>query len=509
MTTAGFVSLNTGEAIPRARIPERSFEDLRAGIIDAVEDGDRVIALFGDASESDSAVAFYAVLGDPASAVFRVAKATVHGDRFPSMTPDCPQVHLFEREIAEQYGIRPEGHPWLKPVRFHASYRPAYTSWDGKPGESPLIGVTDFFRVEGEEVHEVAVGPVHAGVIEPGHFRFQCHGETVFHLEISLGYQHRGIERRLVGGPDQRTCHIMEEVAGDTSVGHATAYCHAVEALANSQPSLRSQALRGIALELERLANHTGDLGALAADVGFLPTASYCGRLRGDFLNLSALLCGSRFGRDMIRPGGVRFDLDGLRTRQFLERLDAAARDLTGATDLLWESGSVQARFDETGAVSQEAAIALGLVGPAARACGLERDVRQDFPTGIFRFAQVPVSTWMTGDVFARAYVRWLEVQRSVAFIREQLHTLSDGPIRTVPGPRKPDHFAVSLVEGWRGEISHIALTDHEGKFARYKIVDPSFHNWSGLSMALRNQQISDFPLCNKSFNLSYCGYDL
>ena len=267
--------------------------------------------------------------------------------------------------------------------------------------------------------------------------------------------------------------------------------------------------LRGIALELERLANHTGDLGALAGDVGFLPTASYCGRLRGDFLNLTALLCGNRFGRSLLRPGGVRFDLDATRIEQAQERLAAALRDVANAANLLWNAASVQARFEDTGTVTQETARALGLVGPAARACGLECDVRQDFPVGIFRSAQVPISTWKTGDVFARAYVRWLEIQRSVAFIQEQLASISDGPIRSEVGPLNPDHLAVSLVEGWRGEICHVALTDAQGRFSRYKIVDPSFHNWTGLAMSLRDQQISDFPLCNKSFNLSYCGHDL
>jgi Ni,Fe-hydrogenase III large subunit len=192
-----------------------------------------------------------------------------------------------------------------------------------------------------------------------------------------------------------------------------------------------------------------------------------------------------------------------------LERLEAAFRDVTGTATLLWNSPSVQARFEGTGTVSQETCLALGLVGPAARACGVECDVRHDFPSGIFRFAQIPVSTWQTGDVFARAYVRWLELQRSVAFIRSQLQALPDGLIRVKVGPLKPEHLVVSLVEGWRGEICHVVLTESEGRFSRYKIVDPSFHNWMSLAIALRDQQISDFPLCNKSFNLSYCGHDL
>ncbi len=495
MSDVVFATTRNGEALARDAVPSVSVDALRAAVISAPQRGERVSALFGAPCEGRS-VELWAVLSRDAEATLHLARATLAGGSFASMTGERPEVHLFERELAERWGVVPEGHPWLKPVRF-------------TPASGRSVGVMDFYRVAGDEVHEVAVGPVHAGVIEPGHFRFQCHGETVFHLEISLGYQHRGVERALEGGPHGRSLHHVETLAGDTSVGHATAYCEVIEALSNTSVSARASALRAVALELERLANHTGNLGALAGDVAFLPTASFCGRIRGDFLNLSASLCGSRFGRGLARPGGVGFDVDDALAKAMIARLDAAMRDVDQAVELMMRAPSVQARFEDTGRVDGALAASLGLVGVAARACGLLRDVRSDHPTGAYRAARVPISAWSSGDVFARAFVRHHEVRRSGAFVREQLSRLPAGPPRAVAGALSPDRVAVSLVEGFRGELCHVALTDSDGRFAAYKVVDPSFHNWMGLAMALRNQAISDFPLCNKSFDLSYCGFDL
>jgi Ni,Fe-hydrogenase III large subunit len=507
MSSASVLRIHNGEAYPCGAMPQVGMAEFRAHALAAIAAGARIVAFFG-VPRSDEAIRLLLVLAQAETGMLSLLATDVRDD-YPALTPHCPQAHWFEREIAEQWGVRPIDHPWLKPIRFHRSYRPGRDAWGRAAANEILPCVTEFFRVEGVEVHEVAVGPVHAGVIEPGHFRFQCHGERVFHLEISLGYQHRGVERAMVGGPTSRSVPSMETLAGDTTIGHVTAYCQALEALAGCRVPARAEVLRGIALEMERLANHTGDLGALAGDVGYLPTASFCGRLRGDFLNMSALLCGSRFGRGLVRPGGAAFDLEPARAAELGDRLDRTLKDVAGAVNLLWESPSVLARFEETGAVSREVAEALGLVGVAARASGLERDVRFDFPAGISRLSQIPVSSWQSGDVFARAWVRWLEIQRSAEFIRDQAQALPDGPIRTTVGPLFPDQLVVSLVEGWRGEICHVALTDGDGRLAHYKVVDPSFHNWMGLAMALRNQEISDFPLCNKSFNLSYCGHDL
>jgi Ni,Fe-hydrogenase III large subunit len=499
--------LGNGTALPLDEVPFREADRFFGEVAAALEGRQRVASLFGMPA-GDGQTAIYAVLASKAEATLSALSTRV-GAAFPSLARRFPQLSLFEREIAEQFGVVPEGHPWLKPVRFQRSWVPGRDAWHRGEGDEIRVGVMDYYRVEGEEVHEVAVGPVHAGIIEPGHFRFQCHGELVFHLEISLGYQHRGIERQMLGGPHPNSPYRMETAAGDTTIGHMQAYCMAVEALSGCPAPARAEAIRGIALELERLANHCGDLGAIAGDVGYLPTASFCGRIRGDILNMTAALCGSRFGRGLLRPGGAGFDCDAPLVDGLLARLADVRADLANAVALLWNTPSVMARLENTGTVSPDAARELGLVGPAARACGLNRDVRRDHPFGIYRMAQIPVSTAHHGDVCSRSMVRWMECEKSLDFVGELLRQLPGGLARREAGPMAAGRLAVAMTEGWRGEICHVAITDEAGRFARYKITDPSFHNWSGLAMALRNQQISDFPLCNKSFNLSYCGFDL
>lgn len=487
-----FALLANATSLPWADVPEWPVAELVSLTAANLKRGARLCSWFG-VREGD-AVRLVAVIAFDADSTLAVARSAPFRHSYPSLTLLHPEAHLFEREVWEQHGLKPEGHPWLKPVR------------KGNLGAPVNL---DFFRVDGPEVHEVAVGPVHAGIIEPGHFRFQCNGEEVLHLEIALGYQHRGIEEALEGGPHRTTMSQMEAVAGDTTIGHATSYAMVLEALAGTEVPLRAQWLRALALELERLAAHTGDCGGLAVDVAFVPTSAACGKLRGDFLNLTALLCGNRFGRGLIRPGGCRHDLEPARTDQLLERLRLALKETDKAIGWLWEANSVRARFEGVGVISAKQAHEMGLVGLAARASGVVRDIRFDHPAGWYRFAQAAVAVWPDGDIMARAKVRQLELQRSGAWIHEQCESPPEGDVFSDLPPIQPDTLAVAIVEGWRGEICHVALSDAEGRFRRYKITDASFHNWIGLALALRGQGISDFPICNKSFNLSYCGFDL
>jgi len=499
--------VRNAQAVPLREIPLLPAEEFCTEVLEAVLHEARLSALF--CAPAGGELRLFAILAEDRLGVLHAISAPA-GHAYPSLTPDCPQAHLFEREIFETWGVTPLGHPWLKPVRFPRK------DPDGAPHAGPEIGLTHFMQAQGESTHEVAVGPVHAGIIEPGHFRFLCHGEDVLHLEISLGYQHRGVERALVqtgsGGP--RFVQLAQTLAGDTTVGHTIAACQNLEALSGCRVPAGAQMLRAIGLEMERLANHAGDLGALAMDMGYLPTSSFLGRIRGDFLNMTAKLCGSRFGRGLVTPGGTGCDLDKKRAGEVLAHLREVFPQAMESVELLWSTPSVISRLERTGAVSRVDALALGLVGVAARACDVEIDVRQDYPTGAYAYAHVPVATAQTGDVSARTFVRHMELLHAEKFLVEHLTHLPDaaGPSGGFSAPVRalaPESLAVSLVEGWRGEICHVALTDENGRFAAYKVVDPSFHNWAGLAMALRNQQISDFPICNKSFNLSYCGHDL
>jgi Ni,Fe-hydrogenase III large subunit/NADH:ubiquinone oxidoreductase subunit C len=420
-----------------------------------------------------------------------------------SLTPDIPSLQIFEREIYENSGVVFTGHPWLKPVRFPHN-KAVKTAMSDYP----------FYKIESEELHEVGVGPVHAGVIEPGHFRFICNGEKVLHLEIQLGYQHRGIEKLFIEKDNAlQRCILSESIAGDTSVGHALAHVQLIESLAGIQADDLLQIERCIALEMERIAVHIGDTAALCGDVAYQLGQVVCEALRTMVINTTQLWCGNRFGKGLIRPGGSNYPLTDEVADAILKVLSETEKRFGEITSLMFSLPSVLARFEDIGQVTREQALAIGAVGMAARTCGIKRDIRSSHPFQSFREFPVAPVILESGDVLARAMIRDLEFRESVKIIRglidiwKKKNKRSATPIYNYT--LKPGSLAISLVEGWRGEICHIGMTDSSGRISGYKIKDPSLHNWMALALAVRNQEISDFPVCNKSFNLSYCGNDL
>lgn len=486
------------QSVTLGEIPVHPIEVLRQHVIGQIAAGNRLVQFFGD--RSDNGIAVYAVLADDDASRLYIASSLLRGGKnYSSITPEIPAAHLFERELHEEFGIEPAGHPWLKPLR------------KGIPGIDLSEDQYKFFGMKGEEVHEVGVGPIHAGVIEPGHFRFSCHGEEVYQLEIELGFQHRGVEELFVGNGSRPIYleKLAESVAGDTVIGHAGGFVRAFESLAGTVVPRRAKVIRTIALELERIAVHLGDLSALSGDVAYLTGNSVFGALRTKVINTTMAICGNRFGRGLMKLGGVDFDIAAGLHDQILSTINKLEDDAALAAEVLFSSASVLERFEKTGVVSKETATAIGMVGPAARASGVPVDVRSDHPFGGFEFLPVHKLTLPGGDVFARAYIRFIEIQQSIKIIREQLGGLAEGPIRQTTGSFRPDRLVVSLTEGWRGEIAYVLITDSEAKIRKVKIKDPSFNNWFALSLAVRGEGISDFPLCNKSFDLSYCGFDL
>ncbi|WP_300459030.1 NADH-quinone oxidoreductase subunit C [Desulfobacula sp.] len=498
-----FLEVSNGEAIAREKIVHLPFNAFQENALSIVKQGGKVVQYFG--YKDQASIKLMAVLRTD-----KLLVATCDApESYPSFTQICEPFHLFEREIAEQFGIRPEGHPWLKMVRYHPNYRDLPDVF-GNDYTKDIPGNYAYYQVDGDEIHEVAVGPVHAGVIEPGHFRFNCIGERVLHLEIQLGYQHRAVENLLQGVQAKRLPILAENIAGDTTIGHGLCMAQAVEALTGVQPDNGAQVIRTIALELERLANHIGDLGALSGDVAFLPPANYFGRIRGDFLNLALLLCGNRFGKGLVRPGGVRFPLSDDIRKTLDERIKELKPQVEHVLELLFSASTVRTRFEDCGTVSTHDADRLGLVGPAGRASGLPYDARRCFPAEAYGRIEIPENKKTSGDVYARAKVRYDEVLQSIHIIQSLIWApIETECVETGSFDLSPSSFVVTVNEAWRGEVSHVMVTDETGAILRYKVKDPSFHNWNGLSMALRDTGISDFPLNNKSFNLSYCGFDL
>jgi len=421
-----------------------------------------------------------------------------------SISKEVFGLHIFEREIHENFGVEFIHHPWQKPVRFAHN----------RANQQLQISDYPFYSIHSEELHEVGVGPVHAGIIEPGHFRFICNGENVLHLEIQLGWQHRGVEALMLSKTQnlQRTL-LAENIAGDSVVGHTSAFVQVLESLGNIKPSEQTHIERALALELERVAIHTGDLGALCTDAAYHLGANVFGILRTAIINFTQRWCGNRFGKSLIRPGGTHFPFTKTLKAELLQILLAYEKQFEEMVDLTFRLPSIQNRFDFVGTVTTRQARLIGAVGLAARMAEISRDTRVSHPNFTYQRFPYQTITVKGGDVFARFQLKKKEIRQSIAWIRNLMETVRFEDSQTgKPNyhfPFNPNRLAISLVEGWRGEICHCALTDETGQLKHYKIKDPSLHNWKALELSLRNVEISDFPINNKSYNLSYCGHDL
>jgi len=422
-------------------------------------------------------------------------------DELPSFTAQHHNFEKFEREIHENFGLKYSDHPWLKPMRF------AHNRAD----KNQYIANYPFYSVESDELHEVGVGPIHAGVIEPGHFRFICNGEQILHLEIQLGYQHRGVEQLFLQKKKilERTT-LAENIAGDTVIGHTTAFVNLWESLCNYTPDYSLHYARTLALELERIAIHTGDMAAICADIAYLLGNSVYGRLRTPIVNFLQEWSGNRFAKGLIRAGKINYPFTEALAARLFEVLAAYEKDFEEMTAHFFNLPSVLSRIEKTGVVKYDDVLEIGAVGMSAKMSNLNRDIRASHPFNLFAELNHEPILKHHGDVYSRAQIRKEEIRQSMAYVRKL--------IAKVPEFQKPElvdfmpsanTFVLSLTEGWRGEICHCAITDSTGELMLYKVKDPSHHNWMALALAVRNNEISDFPICNKSFNLSYCGHDL
>lgn len=427
----------------------------------------------------------------------------------PSLAAIRYPASRFERELHDLFGFNVTGHPDPRPLVKHAFWPDDYFPLrkDARRVEFNDDGQPfPFTEVGGEGVYEIPVGPVHAGVIEPGHFRFSVLGETIIDLKSRLYFTHKGTEKLFEGRHPDEGVELAERVSGDTTVGHALAYCTAIESAALTDPPARAHLLRLVLLELERLYNHVNDFGAIANDTGFAVANAHCLRVRERLLRLNKRLTGSRLLRGVICPGGVTRDLDAV---WVAGEVDAAVSDFDEMVAICLSNTLVRDRLEATGVLTHELAAGYGATGYVARASGVDVDARRDHPTGAYRQVDANIVVKTGGDVLARATVRVDEVRESARLIRRACELLTDGPIRVELGPLDPLTPAFGIVEGWRGRIVHWVTAATGGRLQRVKIVDPSFFNWPALSHALTGNIVPDFPLCNKSFNQSYSGNDL
>jgi len=497
-----YISIKNNQTILLSDIPESNYEwfyDMNLDLVSGHTER-HCVNYFG--YKVGNNVKLICCIADDSTHEILVSTCLVHkAHALESFSKQLLCFEKFEREIHENFGINYIDHPWLKPVRYAFNRDDKSQTMDNYP----------FYSIDSEELHEVGVGPIHAGIIEPGYFRFICNGEQILHLEIQLGYQHRGIEQLFIDKKKLvERATLAEDIAGDTVVGHSTTFAHVWESLCGFEATNELEFSRTLALELERIAVHVGDLSAACTDIAYQLGSSVFGRLRTPIINFLQEWCGNRLSKGLIRPGQNKFPFTPALAERLKSILDIFEPDFNEMSEKLFTLSSTLSRFERTGLVSNEDAMSIGAVGMAARMTNLNRDIRSSHPFSLYADLDHNPIVKRHGDVYSRVQIRRREVEQSLRYIRK---LISKVPVPTSKvenmNTPKPNSFCLSLVEGWRGEICHCALTDKKGDLMLYKIKDPSFHNWLALALSVRNNEISDFPICNKSFNLSYSGHDL
>ena len=510
-TMHGFPQLATAMPVWHGTVEAKPFRDLCEEVR---RSGGKLVALWGsDETARENGYALHAALITVRGMLCLSLPIAVDRPAFPDISDLFPGANRMQRAVADMLGLHALGsddqRKWLRHASWPGDVHPLRKSFDAAnkfPTDSDAYA---FVPVSGDGVHEIPVGPVHAGTIEPGHFRFSITGERVLRLEQRLGYTHKGIEKRFEQMTLTQGAKLAGRISGDSTVAYAWAYAQAVESVTGAQPSARALALRGVLLELERIHNHLGDLGYLGNDVALAFGFAQFWILKEDALRMNGELFGHRYLMDKVLPGGVSCDLDERgceRIRQLLSHLENEVSVLRNIYD---EHAGAQDRFLSTGRVSPDLAAQLGLTGMAGRASGQAWDLRAQFPCAPYDQLEVNMATHRNGDVAARVTVRFEELSESIRLIRRLLDLLPAGELQIAVGNAPDKAFGIGWVEGWRGEVLVALHTAPDNAIYRLHPHDPSWQNWPVLEHAIIGNIVPDFPLINKSFNLSYSGQDL
>ncbi len=476
------------------------------------EAGHRLVALWGADRRPAGGFAVLAAYAIANGLCVLDLGLDAHEPAYPDLSGLFASANRMQRAVRDLLGIVAEGaadvRPWLRHGAWREHEYPLRRDFDL---EAHHVNGTDnypFVRVEGDGVHEIPVGPIHAGIIEPGHFRFSIVGEKVLRLEERLGYTHKGIDKRFEDFALQDGYRLAGRVSGDATVAFAWAYAQAVEAMTGARTTARASWLRALMLERERIANHLGDLGALGNDAAFAFALTQFMRLKEDFLRVNDAAFGHRFMMDRIVPGGVAANPTDIQLEEMLEQAEAIAQEARALRRIFDEHSGLQDRFLTTGRVTPELARSLGLVGLAGRASGQAHDLRVDHPVEPYDALAVRKAGHVAGDVAARVLVRFDELVESLRLVKALCAGMPPGDIQSRLEPPPQGAFGVGWVESWRGEVLVALEAGAEGRIARGHAHDPSWHNWPLIEHAVMGNIVPDFPLINKSFNLSYSGAD-